>query len=211
MAEPGRLVGLSGDVRPAEVCLESERCEIGRSSLRNVVIARDIVSRLHAVIERRAERYWLLDAGSTNGSFINGERITGPVLLKDGDQIGLGDPAPLLRFVDETVTMHRGQPAPSGPRLQFDPAGLSFAVNGRPLPLPPTQLRLLHHLLSHAGAVCSRESCAQAAWGRAYDPALDRDALDKIVSKLRQRLAQADPGLKGAIQSRRGVGYVLMV
>jgi hypothetical protein len=45
-------------------------------------------------------------------------------------------------------------------------------------------------------------------WGRPYDPALDRDALDKIVSRLRQRLAAADPALAAGLQSRRGEGYV---
>jgi DNA-binding response OmpR family regulator len=92
--------------------------------------------------------------------------------------------------------------------LQFHPTQLAFTVDGQPLHLPLTQLRLLHHLTERAGQLCTRASCAEAVWGRPYDPMLDRDALDQIVSKLRARLAAADPALAAALQSRRGEGYV---
>ena len=203
-----RLAALTPAVSPAELALAGDRYELGRSALRAVTVRLETVSRLHAAVERRADGYWLADLGSANGTFVNGQRLAGPRRLADGDLIGLGGPEPLLRFLDEAPTVQRGEATALGPRLQFDPAGLSFTVDGRPLPLPPTQLRLLHHLVGHAGQVCSRESCAQAAWGRPYDPLLDRDALDKIVSKLRSHLAKADPRLAQALQSRRGEGYV---
>ena len=207
---PARLVALSPAVRPGELVLEAERCELGRSALRDVVISLDTVSRRHAAIERRDERYWLADVGSSNGTFVNGQPVAGPHLLTDGDEIGLGGPEPLLRFLDGDRTVLRAArtPAVAPARLRYDPEQLNFTLDGRPFPLPPTQLRLLHHLLAHPGQVCTRESCGEAAWGRPYDPELDRDALDKVVSKLRQRLAAADPALAAALQSRRGEGYL---
>ncbi len=203
-----RLVALTPAVSPPELILTDDRYDLGRSAVHNVVVRLETVSRLHAALERRADGYWLADLGSANGTFVNGERLVGSRRLADGDVIGLGGPEPHLRFLEEALTVHRSEPAPTTPRLRFDPAGLSFTVDGRALSLPPTQLRLLHHLVSHAGQVCSRESCAQAAWGPPYDPLLDRDALDKVVSKLRSRLAEADPWLAQALQSRRGEGYL---
>jgi DNA-binding response OmpR family regulator len=56
--------------------------------------------------------------------------------------------------------------------------------------------------------VCTRESCAQAIWGRDYDPELDTEALDRAISTLRGQLrkiaAKAD-----LIETRRGLGYLL--
>lgn len=207
----GRLVSLHPAVHPHNLALEATRYEIGRSARCDVTAAIPTVSRLHAVIERRDDGYWLSDAGSANGTFVDGARIAAPSRLADGETIGLGGTEPLLRFLLEAPTLLRGAAAAALPaplRLHFDPRQLTFTVGGRPLPLPPTQLRLLHHLSERAGQLCTRMSCAEAVWGRPYDPELDRDALDKIVSKLRQRLAAADPALAAALQSRRGEGYV---
>jgi hypothetical protein len=207
----GRLMAMSALVQPNEFSLTAGRCELGRSSTRDVVASIPTVSRLHAVIEQREERYWLYDAGSANGTFVNGQSIGEPHLLTDGDTIGLGGPEPLLRFVQEEPTVLRGAPSSSdGEWLQFHPSQLAFSMGSQIVSLPPTQLRLLHHLYNHAGEVCTRESCAQAVWGRPYDAMLDRDALDKIVSKLRRRLAAVDPEAADLLQSRRNEGYVLL-
>jgi DNA-binding response OmpR family regulator len=77
------------------------------------------------------------------------------------------------------------------------------------LHLPASQLRLLLHLYQHRGEVRSRASCAEAIWGRPYDPVTDDGALDKVVSKLRRRLAEADPAAAAWVRNRRGVGYSL--
>jgi DNA-binding response OmpR family regulator len=208
---PGRLLAISAFVQPNEITLAAGRCELGRSPTRDVVASIPTVSRLHAVIERREDRYWLCDAGSANGTFVNGQQIGEPHLLADGETIGLGGPEPLLRFAQEEPTVLHGAPAPpDSERLQFHPTQLAFSVRGQIVPLPPTQLRLLHHLYSHAGEVCTRESCAQAVWGHPYDATLDRDALDKVVSKLRRRLAAVAPELADLLQSRRNEGYVFL-
>jgi pSer/pThr/pTyr-binding forkhead associated (FHA) protein len=48
------------------------------------------VSRRHAQINSVAGGYMLLDLGSANGTVVNGQKITGPVLLQHGDVIQLG-------------------------------------------------------------------------------------------------------------------------
>lgn len=50
----------------------------------------DAVSRLHARFFRRDGQWFVEDNRSTNGTFVNGARITGPTPLHSGDEIGLG-------------------------------------------------------------------------------------------------------------------------
>jgi DNA-binding response OmpR family regulator len=202
---PARLVALSeysGEIQPDNHLLEADICTIGRSPICQIVVSRTLVSRLHARIERAGPRYLLQDAGSANGTFVNGRRISEPYLLTDQDAIGLGAIAGLLRFLDADPTF-----VPAG-RLHYDERAILFYFGRQPLELPPTQFRLLHHLYQHQGDVCTRESCAQAIWGRDYDPGLDADALDRIVTNLRSQLRQLDP-TTDFIKTRRSVGYEL--
>jgi DNA-binding response OmpR family regulator len=85
---------------------------------------------------------------------------------------------------------------------------MTFYLEERPLSLTPQQFRLLSHLYQHAGEVCTRERCAEAIWGRDYDPGMDADALDRAIANLRAQLRQVDPD-SDLIQTRRGLGYVL--
>jgi len=63
-----------------------------------IVVRHNKVSRLHARIRREGSHYVLQDAGSTNGTFVNGRRIQEPYTLVDQDVIGLASEAVLLRF-----------------------------------------------------------------------------------------------------------------
>ncbi len=56
------------------------------------------VSSRHAGIVRHGETFIVRDLGSTNGTFVNGARISGDVVLADGDVIGLGPNGPTLEF-----------------------------------------------------------------------------------------------------------------
>jgi ABC transport system ATP-binding/permease protein len=63
---------------------------IGRATRAEIVIDDRRISRLHARISRREDGFILEDMGSSNGVFVNGERITSAFQLRSGDQIGLG-------------------------------------------------------------------------------------------------------------------------
>lgn len=200
--QPAHLLALHDDVQPAQNILEADSYTLGRSPLCQIVVQRATVSRLHARIEREGLRYLLTDAGSANGTFVNGQRLYTPQLLSDGDLIGLGAATALLHFVDPDPTV-----IPTL-RLQYDERKMLFTLDNQPLDLTPAQFRLLHHLYQSAGALVTRESCAEAIWGRDYDPGLDADALDRAFSSLRSQLRRsaADADL---IETRRGLGYVL--
>lgn len=67
---------------------------VGRSSRANIPIREQSMSRIHAAIQYvRDEGFYLIDLGSTNGSFVNSEPVWQQQLLKDGDQIRLGSVA----------------------------------------------------------------------------------------------------------------------
>lgn len=64
---------------------------IGRDKSNDIELPELIISRNHAVIRRMAHGdYYLVDSGSSNGSFINQQRVVAPKLLADGDVISIG-------------------------------------------------------------------------------------------------------------------------
>jgi pSer/pThr/pTyr-binding forkhead associated (FHA) protein len=62
---------------------------IGRSSDLDMVLVEDMVSRKHARISTQADQIWIEDLGSTNGTFVNGEKIK-RARLKEGDRLLIG-------------------------------------------------------------------------------------------------------------------------
>lgn len=72
--------------------LSGSRLTIGRGEAAELRLSDGGLSRVHASIHRDAGRVWVLDEGSTNGTFVNGQRVSASgTPLKDGDQITLGD------------------------------------------------------------------------------------------------------------------------
>ena len=66
-------------------------CSLGRASLNGLVLESSKVSRLHAIIHVESDgAFWLIDLGSSNGTFLNKRRIHEPVRLRDHDQITVG-------------------------------------------------------------------------------------------------------------------------
>jgi adenylate cyclase len=64
---------------------------IGRSDKTNLVVDDDLASRQHAMLQRSdGDLFYITDLGSSNGTFVNGARISTPVILKPGDRITIG-------------------------------------------------------------------------------------------------------------------------
>jgi diguanylate cyclase (GGDEF)-like protein/PAS domain S-box-containing protein len=71
--------------------IEGKSWSMGRSLESTVVMSDRWVSRNHAEIQRLDNgSYYLVDLGSGNGSFVNGQRVTMPILLNDGDLLMIG-------------------------------------------------------------------------------------------------------------------------
>jgi pSer/pThr/pTyr-binding forkhead associated (FHA) protein len=63
---------------------------IGRSADCQWIIPSGAVSRRHAVLRRRGDELVVEDLGSSNGTMVNGERLSGPRTLRDRDKLQLG-------------------------------------------------------------------------------------------------------------------------
>src|SRR5690606_4785828 len=78
---------ISGKYQGGEFPLEDDReVLVGRSSDLDMVLVEEMVSRKHARLVLRGDRVEIEDLGSTNGTFVNGERIT-RASVGEGDRI----------------------------------------------------------------------------------------------------------------------------
>lgn len=103
-----------------------------------------------------------------------------------------------------------GAEAPPRPErhgdLTIDRAGLTVSRGGVPVPLAPSELRLLLLLSASPGRVFSRQQLLEAVWEHSYHG--DSRLVDACVKRLRTKLGEAAaPGEQRCIQTVRGFGY----
>ena len=70
--------------------LERSPLRIGRGGDNHIVLEGDSVSRRHAHFERRSGAWFIVDDGSTNGTFLNEEQVKGDATLTNGDRVKVG-------------------------------------------------------------------------------------------------------------------------
>jgi hypothetical protein len=100
---------ISGKYQGSEFPLEPDReLVVGRASNTDVVLVEDMVSRKHARVSVSDDEVLIQDLGSTNGTFVNGEKVK-RARLKDGDRVLIG--TSILRLVRQ----HRRTVAPLRP------------------------------------------------------------------------------------------------
>ena len=108
--------------------LEAAEVSIGRLEDNDVVLPRSNVSKRHAQLVLKDDRYVLVDLRSTNGTYLNGRRITAPMIVVFGDKIYIGD---FILALQDTPRRHvvprRREPPPTHPgasrcRRPADPA-----------------------------------------------------------------------------------------
>jgi pSer/pThr/pTyr-binding forkhead associated (FHA) protein len=75
-----------------ELTLNSSALLLGRGSENDVNLARDeYASSKHLRVEPRRDGVWVEDIGSTNGTYLNGIRLTRPKKLAPGDVVRVGE------------------------------------------------------------------------------------------------------------------------
>jgi diguanylate cyclase (GGDEF)-like protein len=75
---------------PREYVLKTGKNTVGRKPDNDIVIADESASRVHAEIHCHTDLVVIVDLGSTNGTFLNRERLTQPHVLRAEDQIRIG-------------------------------------------------------------------------------------------------------------------------
>jgi hypothetical protein len=121
---------------------------IGRDSTNEIVINDAEISRRHARLTFQGGKYVLEDLGSTNGTFVNGQRLAGPRVLKAGEVVSFGEQIVLVFEASNfdpaaTVASPRaGSAVPSVPRPVTPPpptpAEYAGSVPASPAPVAST-------------------------------------------------------------------------
>ncbi|MGA9771172.1 MAG: SpoIIE family protein phosphatase [Blastocatellia bacterium] len=79
------------DYEPSTIKMDRMKLTIGRSSRNDICIGDPFASRLHAELRQESDHVLLVDNGSANGTFLNGQRVTGAIRLEVGDLIRIGE------------------------------------------------------------------------------------------------------------------------
>jgi pSer/pThr/pTyr-binding forkhead associated (FHA) protein len=91
MAGKFQFVMKSGPTVGALYPLEAESISIGRDASNTIQINDAEISRRHARLQFQGGKYVIEDAGSTNGTHVNGQRIMSAYVLKAGDVVSFGE------------------------------------------------------------------------------------------------------------------------
>lgn len=182
---------------------------VGREPSCDVVIPDRQVSRFHARLTPTPEGVMLEDLGSKNGTHHNGVELTAPVMLQDGDLLGIALAQQFLFLTsDATMPLVEGTGRPR--RLMMDQKSRRVWVNQQQLvpPLSAQQFRLLWLLYESQGQVIGRADLVTAVWGEEQAAGVSEQALDALIRRLRDRLAELDPTHR-YIETVRGHGVRL--
>ncbi len=101
------LLVRSGALKGRRLPVKVPMVNIGRADFNDVVIADPSVSTSHAKLQRRDDVWVLTDLGSTNGTFVEGERLSGEVALGPGTTVKFGEVAVLFEPLDESAPIRR--------------------------------------------------------------------------------------------------------
>jgi pSer/pThr/pTyr-binding forkhead associated (FHA) protein len=118
-----------------KIPVATPRCRVGRDDLNDIVISGDqSISRFHFIISYENDEFTVQDAKSRHGTFLNGNQITSPENIKDGDVLKVG--VSLFWFVVEAAQAPGSEPlnqptvaAISGERSD----GVGITVKGHPV------------------------------------------------------------------------------
>ena len=192
------IIGQQGPLNGMRWSIESS-ISIGRDAECDIVIPDRQVSRYHARFTNTNEGVLLEDLASKNGTFSNGDQVSTPVFVQDGDVVQI---AVIQQFVflssDSTLPIDFEVDISTPSLLR----GMTLDQRARrvwidhvevlpPLSLP--QFRLLEALYDHLGKVVSRQDLILHIWGEEEAIAISEQALDALVRRLRDRLADFDP------------------
>jgi hypothetical protein len=194
------LIAQSGPLNGQRWALKGDII-VGRDDSCHVVIQNRQVSRYHARFVTLPQGVRLEDLGSKNGTHINGQEISEPMMLQDGDVIQIAFAQQFI-YLSSDSTLPLEPPAggssdiQSGFRLlRLDKRSRRVWIGNDELlpPLSVSQYQLLELLFDNPGRVVSRTELVQVVWGKEDAVGISEQALDALVRRLRDRLAAINP------------------
>ena len=167
MAEAAfRLIVKTGPNPGTAFDLTKEVTLVGRDVTNDITVGDSEISRQHARLTRTPGGYVMEDLGSTNGSYVNGERLVAPRVLSPGDLLGMGENVTLsfeatspeaARTVMGGAVRHGTAPSPEAMQARTPQPAEAAA----PLPIEPTpRSGAMRWVLAGAGCLVLIAICA---------------------------------------------------
>jgi hypothetical protein len=183
---------------------------IGRGNTNEIVLEGDGVSRRHARLTWDGKSFVLEDAGSKNGVLVNGQRLSSPRELANGDVVTI--PGWMLKFEADEETVTRSATPVAKPAtvrsVVLKPETREVVVRGTARVLAPKEWLALTLLYEKAGTVVSKEDLAEHVWPEYKGDVSDYN-IHQVLSRLRRELEE-DPAHPRVLITRPGFGYMLV-
>jgi hypothetical protein len=178
------------DERDSRFRIRRLPCVIGRGGDCDLNLAREQVSRRHARIEASQDGLIIEDLGSTNGTFVNLERISGPVPIITGDRIHFGSDEFVLSEGERSDTVDipgKAAAATAGHTMM----GFTADPTGFPVQAPQFYELLNEELIAvHAQPVVTVDGQVRALTLRAASRHPDLDAQHNELQHLAAQLGE---------------------
>ena len=167
---------------------------IGRDTSCDLPILDRKISRSHARLTLTDDGVFLEDLGSKNGTYCNGEAVTNPHLLEDGDLIQIAVTQKFMFLISDATMPLTDDNTLTG-RLMIDLSSRRVFINRQQVtpPLSAQQFRLLWRLFEEEGNVVSRSGLIETVWQQDQAFGVSDQALDSLIRRLRDKLAFYDP------------------
>jgi hypothetical protein len=194
LEEAPLLIGQTGPLKGERWVLD-KTLTIGRELTCEIVIPDRQVSRFHARLTPKLEGMVLEDLGSKNGVHCNGTPVVGQVTLQDGDMVQIALAQQFLYLTSDATVPLTDFDEASG-RLRMDLRSRRVWVNDQLIdpPLSALQFHVLSVLSDHQGQVVDRRQLVGEAWGEEQSVGVSDQALDALLRRLRDRIAEIDAG-----------------
>jgi hypothetical protein len=211
------IVVKDGELADNNFILDKDVVTLGRDDICDIVIPQRQISRQHVAFKRiNKDETIIEDLQSKNGTWVNGNRLQGSMRLGDGDEIHIALVV-RLKFIGSGITAPVTQDLPDvipsanfRGRLRIDTEARRVFMQGNEIdpPLSLPQYRLLELLYLNATRVCTRDEVVNTVWPEAMGEGVSEQAIDALVRRLRDRLAEVDPEWQYVV-TVRGHGFRL--
>ncbi len=195
------LIIENGQMAGQRWLIDSDCVIIGREAdAAHLLLPERQVSRKHAKIERTPNGFVLTDLESKNGTFLNGKEVRKPEILQDGDEIQIALCVKIAFVGSDATAPLNARPISQGMRavtrgIRIDKEGRRVFIAEHELepPLSVQQYRLLELLIEADGALVSRQQIVERVWEGENAYGVSEQAIDALVRRLRDRIAERDP------------------